>query len=54
MQTLALTIIIGFLVAMAGYGIWQGRSNRTTGDYFLGGRNLPWIVAMFSIVATET
>lgn len=54
MQTLDLTIIIGFLVAMAGYGIWQGRSNRTTGDYFLGGRNLPWIVAMFSIVATET
>ena len=54
MQTLDLAIIIGFLVAMAGYGIWQGRSNRTTGDYFLGGRNLPWIVAMFSIVATET
>jgi len=54
MQTLDLIIIIGFLAAMAGYGIWQGHTNRTTGDYFLGGRNLPWIVAMFSIVATET
>ncbi len=54
MQTLDLGIIIFFLAAMAGYGIWQGRNNRTTGDYFLGGRNLPWIVAMFSIVATET
>ena len=54
MQTLDLTIIICFLAAMAGYGIWQGHTNRTTGDYFLGGRNLPWVVAMFSIVATET
>ncbi len=54
MQTLDLTIIICFLLAMAGYGIWQAKSNKTTGDYFLGGRNLPWVVAMFSIVATET
>ena len=54
MQTLDLTIIICFLAGMAGYGIWQGRTNRTTGDYFLGGRRLPWIVAMLSIVATET
>ncbi|WP_294345852.1 sodium:solute symporter [Prosthecochloris sp.] len=54
MHTLDLTIIICFLLAMAGYGIWQGQSNRTNDDYFLGGRNLPWIVAMFSIVATET
>ena len=38
MQTLDLTIIICFLAAMAGYGIWQGQSNKTTGDYFLGGR----------------
>ena len=54
MQTLDLAIIICFLAAMAGYGIWQGQSNKTTGDYFLGGRNLPWVIAMFSIVATET
>jgi len=39
---------------MAGYGMWQGKSNTNNSDYFLGGRNLPWIVAMFSIVATET
>ncbi|MEC9486177.1 MAG: sodium:solute symporter [Prosthecochloris sp.] len=54
MQTPDLLIIILFLLAMTIYGIWQGRSNRSTGDYFLGGRNLPWVVAMFSIVATET
>ncbi|MBO8091762.1 MAG: sodium:solute symporter [Prosthecochloris sp.] len=54
MQLIDLTIIISFLLAITIYGIWQGQSNRSTGDYFLGGRNLPWIVAMFSIVATET
>ncbi len=54
MQPLDLSIIIVFLLAMTVYGIWQGHTNRSTGDYFLGGRNLPWIVAMLSIVATET
>ncbi len=37
-----------------GYGIWQSSSNRTASDYFLGNRKIPWAVAMFSIVATET
>jgi len=36
------------------YGIWQSRYNQSSEDYFLGGRNLPWPVAMLSIVATET
>ena len=35
-------------------GVLQSWSNKTSKDYFLGGKNLPWIVAMFSIVATET
>jgi SSS family transporter len=42
------------LTLTAGYGLWQSRLNRTAEDYFLGGRRLPWPVAMFSIVATET
>ncbi|MFQ6606448.1 MAG: sodium:solute symporter [Fidelibacterota bacterium] len=47
-------IVVVFLLGTALYGIWQGRRNKTTSDYFLGGRNLPWIAAMFSVVATET
>ncbi len=39
---------------MAGFGVLQSRSNRSTADYFLAHRSLPWVVAMFSIVATET
>ena len=37
-----------------GIGITQIRANKTVDDFFLGGRNLPWQVSMFSIVATET
>ncbi|MFH2002644.1 MAG: sodium:solute symporter [Planctomycetota bacterium] len=51
---LDLIIIVFFLAAFVGYGLWQGRQNRTAEDYFLGNRTLPWVVAMFSIVATET
>lgn len=37
-----------------GWGMWQGRQNKTTEDYFLAGRSQHWIMVMFSIVATET
>ncbi|SVE36790.1 uncharacterized protein METZ01_LOCUS489644, partial [marine metagenome] len=36
------------------YGIYNSRKNISSEDYFLAGRNTPWWVAMFSIVATET
>lgn len=54
LSTLDLTIIIFFLAAIAAYGIWQGRLNRSAEDYFLAGRSMPWWAAMLSIVATET
>ncbi len=54
MQPLDLVIIVLFLVGTAAYGFLSGRRNRTAEDYFLGGRTLPWPVAMLSIVATET
>ena len=54
MHWIDLTIIFIFLVGFSLYGIWQSRFNESSEDYFLGGRNLPWPVAMLSIVATET
>lgn len=36
------------------YGFLQSFFNRTAADYFLGNHRVPWSVAMFSIVATET
>lgn len=47
-------VILFFLLSFSIYGIWQAKSNRSSGDYFLAGKNLPWPVAMLSIVATET
>ena len=48
------SIIFLFLIGLMGFGWWQSRLNKSTSDYFLGGKNIPWVVAMFSIVATET
>ncbi len=40
----------GFVI----FGLYQGSKNTSPKDYFLGNKSLPWVVAMFSIVATET
>lgn len=47
-------VILVYLVAMVGLGCWCGRDQRTTRDYFLGNRNVPWWGVGLSIVATET
>ena len=54
MHWIDLLIVCSFLGGFVFYGIWQSKFNKSSDDYFLGGRNLPWPVAMFSIVATET
>ena len=48
------TIVIVYLLAVLAFGLWVGRGQRTSADYFLGGRSLPWGVLLLSIVATET
>ena len=47
-------VIALYLVGIIGLGVWLGRGQKTTRDYFLGGRDLPWWSVAFSIVATET
>ncbi len=47
-------IVAGYLLAMLALGVWVGRGQRTTKDYFLGDRSLPWWAVLLSIVATET
>jgi solute:Na+ symporter, SSS family len=54
MQPIDLAIVILFLAGNTLFGLWHGKSNKSTGDYFLGSHKLPWVVAMFSIVASET
>lgn len=47
-------VIVVYLVGVAALGVYMGGRQRSTSDYFLGGRNLPWWAVCFSVVATET
>lgn len=49
-----LSIVVGYLACVLAFGIWVGRGQHSTIDYFLGGRSLPWWAVLLSIVATET
>jgi solute:Na+ symporter, SSS family len=47
--------VIGvYLVAIVAFGSWFARFQKTTRDYFLTGRSVPWWAICFTIVATET
>jgi SSS family transporter len=47
-------VIAAYLLGIIGLGIWFGKDQRNTRDYFLGSRNIPWWGIGFSIVAAET
>ncbi|MGB7200796.1 MAG: sodium:solute symporter [Pyrinomonadaceae bacterium] len=54
MQTLDLIIIFGYLIGITAFGIWFAGKQKTTEDYFVGDRSVPWWAIAMSIVATET
>jgi len=47
-------IIIIYLAGIIALGVWFGKDQRTTRDYFLGSKNIPWWGIGLSIVAAET
>ena len=47
-------VIGAYLVAITAFGSWFARYQKTTRDYFLTGRTVPWWAICFTIVATET
>jgi SSS family transporter len=47
-------IVIAYLLAVLALGMWVGRGQKDTLDYFLGDRSLPMWTVLLSIVATET
>ncbi len=47
-------IIVLYLAGMIAFGLIVSGRQRSTADYFLGGRQIPWWAVMFSVVATET
>jgi SSS family transporter len=47
-------IIAAYLVGIIALGVWLGRDQKNTRDYFLGSKNIPWWGIGLSIVAAET
>src|SRR6186997_3187901 len=47
-------VIIAYLAGIVALGVWFGKDQRNTRDYFLGSKNIPWWGIGFSIVAAET
>jgi SSS family transporter len=47
-------VIVGYLLAITAFGSWFARFQKTTRDYFLTDRTVPWWAICFTIVATET
>jgi SSS family transporter len=47
-------VIGGYLAAITAFGSWFARFQKTTRDYFLTGRSVPWWAVCFTVVATET
>ena len=54
MRAIDLVIICSYLIGIVLFGTWFARKQKTTSDYFLGGRSVPWWAVAASIVATET
>lgn len=54
LSVLDYVVIVVYLIGVAALGIRLGGRQRSTDDYFLGGRDLPWWAVCFSVVATET
>ncbi len=46
-------VLGGYFVGILAVGLWFGRGEHTTLDYFLGGRRQHWLIVGLSIIATE-
>src|SRR6266496_2364553 len=47
-------VIAVYLVGIILFGLWFGKEQKNTRDYFLGSKNIPWWGIGLSIVAAET
>ncbi len=54
LSSLDYVVLASYLALVAAIGLWVGRGQTSTRDYFLGGRAIPWWAAGVSILATET
>ncbi len=54
LSVLDYAVVAAYLLAITAFGSWFARFQKTTRDYFLTDRSVPWWAICFTIVATET
>jgi SSS family transporter len=54
LNALDFVVIVAYLIGITALGIWVGRQQKDSKDYFVADRTIPWWAVMFSIVASET
>ena len=42
LESLDLTLVVIYLLGVMGLGLWMSRGVKSSKDYFLAGRSLPW------------
>ncbi|HEU4879616.1 MAG TPA: sodium:solute symporter [Gemmatimonadaceae bacterium] len=47
-------VLVLYLSGTTALGLWIGRKQKNSNDYFIAERSIPWWAVMFSIVASET
>jgi SSS family transporter len=47
-------VLAAYLIGTTLLGIWLGRNQKDSKDYFVAGHAIPWWAVLFSVVATET
>ena len=54
MSALDAIVLVAYLGGSTALGLWWGRAQKDTRDYFLAGHAIPWWAVLISVVATET
>src|ERR1700693_3095410 len=47
-------VLAAYLVGTTLLGVWLGRNQKDSKDYFVASQSIPWWAVLFSVVATET
>src|SRR3982750_4995855 len=53
-STLDYIVLLAYLVGITIFGVLFRKSQKSVRDYFVGAKNISWVVISLSIVATET
>jgi solute:Na+ symporter, SSS family len=53
LSTLDIVLVVVYLAGITGVGLWASRGIRTSKDFFLAGKSLPWWVAGMSLVVSD-